>query len=410
MDENIAVEEDPPPDGAVGGDVVDRLRSSEIQRCRLAVEQYALAADLLRQRVCERVAAGVPQDRWQQGVAGEVALALHISPNTAGRFVARAVELEKHMPHTRARLYNGDLSPEAIPALLAGLSHLDISERQQADEELCADPATLTGLGLKQLAAKVEQVAYRLDAQATVDRNAAAEKDRTVTLRPQPEGMARLSLLLPMAQAVGAYAALRNHADTHVGHDQELRTRPQLMADTAFARLTGRDAADGQPVAVNLTVSAEVLLGDQPGTAHLDGGGVMPAEIARDLIGKATAKGVAWVRRLFIAPETGAVVAMDSRQRLFPDGLADVIRLRDRYCRTPYCDAPIAHTDHVTPHAKGGATSLENGQGLCAACNYAKEAPGWRSATVDDPSGRHTVETRTPTGHVHRSTAPNQAA
>ena len=389
---------------------MDRLRSSEVRRCRLALEQYALAADLLRKRVCERVAAGVPQDRWQQGVAAEVALALHISPNTAGRFVARAVELEKYMPHTRARLYDGDLSPEAIPTLLAGLSHLDIARRQQADVELCSDPATLAGLGLKQLAGKVEQVAYHLDAQATVDRNAAAEKDRSVTLRPQPEGMARLSLLLPMAQAVGAYATLRKHADELVGRDQELRTRPQIMADTAFARLTGREAVDGQPVTVHLTMPATVLLGEHAGTAHLDGGGTMPAEIARNLIEKATAAGIAWVKRLFVAPESGAVVAMDSRQRLFPDGLAEVIRVRDRYCRTPYCDAPIAHADHITPHAKGGATRFENGQGLCAACNYAKEAPGWRSATVDDPSGRHTVETRTPTGHVHRSTAPNQAA
>ena len=390
--------------------MVDRLRSSEIQRCRLAVEQYALAADLLRQRVCERVAAGLPQDRWQQGVAGEVALALHISPHTAGRFLARAVELERYMPHTRARLYDGDLSPEAIPTLLAGLSHLDIADRRRADEELCADRAVLAGLGLKQLAGKVQQVAYRLDAQATVDRIAAAEKDRTVTLRPLPEGMARLSLLLPMAQGVGAYAALRKHADGLVGRDQELRSRLQIMADTAFARVTGRDAADGQPVTVNLTISAQILIGDEPGAAHLDGGGSMPAEIARNLIGKAASKEVAWVRRLFVAPETGAVVAMDSRQRLFPDGLAEIIRLRDRYCRTPYCDAPIAHTDHVTPHAKGGATSFENGQGLCAACNYAKEAPGWRSATIDDESGRHTVETRTPTGHVHRSTVPKQAA
>ncbi|CAM3699566.1 HNH nuclease domain-containing protein [Tsukamurella ocularis] len=410
MDENTVREEEPPDLRAAGADVVDRLRSSEIRRSRLALEQYALAADLLRQRGCERVAAGVPQDRWRQGVAAEVALALHISPNTAGKMLGRAVELEKYMPHTRARLHDGDLSPEAIPTLLAGLAHLDIAQRQQADVELCADPATLAGLGLKQLAGKVEQVAYRLDAQATVDRNAAAEKDRTVTIRPLPEGMARVSLLLPMAQAVGAYAALRTHADALDGHDQELRTRGQIMADTAFARLTGREIVEGQPVTVNLTVPATVLLGDRPGTAHLDGGGTMPAEIARDLVGKATAAGVAWVRRLFVAPETGAVVAMESRQRLFADGLADLIRARDRYCRTPYCDAPIAHTDHIVLHATGGTTSLANGQGLCAACNYAKEAPGWRSATVDDPTGRHTVETRTPTGHLHRSTAPDQAA
>ncbi|WP_443081537.1 DUF222 domain-containing protein [Tsukamurella sp. USMM236] len=373
-------------------------------------EQYRLAAELLRERVCERVAAGLPQDRWQQGVAAEVGLALHMSPNTAAKFVARAVELEKILPHTRTRLREGDLAPEAIPVIVGGLAHLDASDRHTADELLCAEAATLAGMGLKQLAARVEQVAYRLDAQATVDRNAAAEKDRTVTIRPLPEGMARVSLLLPVARGVGVYAALRKHAATLIGIGADLRTRGQIMADTAFARITGREATGGQPVTVNLTLPATVLLGDQPGTAYLDGGGAMPAEIARNLIGKATAAGVAWVKRLYIAPETGAVVGMDSRARCFPDGLADMIRARDRYCRSPYCDAPIAHTDHVVPHAAGGPTSFDNGQGLCAACNYAKEAAGWSSAVVGDPSGRHTVDARTPSGHSLRSTAPRQAA
>ncbi|NMD56181.1 DUF222 domain-containing protein [Tsukamurella columbiensis] len=390
--------------------MAERLRASHVRRCRLVFEQYALAADLLRERVCERIAAGLAQDRWQQGVAAEIGLALHMSPHTAARFLARAVELERNMPQLRARLHAGDLTPEAIPTILAGLAHLDPSQRCAADGLLCADPATLAGLGPKQIAARVEQVAYRLDKQATVDRNAAAEKDRTVTIRPLPEGMARVSLLLPVAQGVGVYAALRKHADTLIGIGEDIRTRGQIMADTAFARITGREATAGQPVAVNLTIPATVLLGDQAETGHLDGGGTVPAEIARNLVGRATAAGLAWVKRLYIAPETGAVVAMDSRQRCFPDGLAEMIRARDRYCRTPYCDAPIAHTDHVVPHAAGGPTEFENGQGLCAACNYAKEAPGWRSATVDDVSGRHTVETRTPTGHVHRTTAPPQAA
>ncbi|MDQ6755169.1 MAG: hypothetical protein M3017_17645, partial [Actinomycetota bacterium] len=43
-------------------------------------------------------------------------------------------------------------------------------------------------------------------------------------------------------------------------------------------------------------------------------------------------------------------------------------------------------------------------QGLCERCNQAKEAPGWSSRPRPGP--RHTVETRTPTGHTYRSTAP----
>jgi hypothetical protein len=97
---------------------------------------------------------------------------------------------------------------------------------------------------------------------------------------------------------------------------------------------------------------------------------------------------------------------MESRARLFPTGIARFIATRDDTCRTSYCDAPIRHTDHATPAARGGPTSLINGLGDCEACNYAKEAPGWRVHTWCDTDGLHTAEFTTPTGDRHRSKAP----
>ena len=67
---------------------------------------------------------------------------------------------------------------------------------------------------------------------------------------------------------------------------------------------------------------------------------------------------------------------MDSRRRLFPAGAQRFLIARDQLCRTPWCDAPIRHIDHIEPHARGGATTIDNGQGLCAACNLSKQAPG----------------------------------
>ncbi|MEN8706825.1 MAG: HNH endonuclease signature motif containing protein, partial [Nocardioides marinisabuli] len=98
----------------------------------------------------------------------------------------------------------------------------------------------------------------------------------------------------------------------------------------------------------------------------------------------------------------GALVAMDSRARAFPASLGLFIDLRDRSCRTPWCDAPIRHHDHVVPDHAGGPTSATNGQGLCEACNQAKEAPGFTATTVGS-----TVVTTTPTGHQVRSRAPD---
>jgi len=56
--------------------------------------------------------------------------------------------------------------------------------------------------------------------------------------------------------------------------------------------------------------------------------------------------------------------------------------------------------------ARGGSTTAANGQGLCEACNYAKESPGWRADVISTVP--HRIEIIKPTGHVYRSTAPPQ--
>jgi hypothetical protein len=119
------------------------------------------------------------------------------------------------------------------------------------------------------------------------------------------------------------------------------------------------------------------------------------------------------LRRLFTTPDASQLVAMDSRRRVFDGQLRRFLTLRDQVCRTPWCDAPIRHGDHVVPDRAGGPTTAGNGQGLCQACNQAKEAPGW-SATTLDPGPTvarphappHRVRTTTPTGHAYDSTAP----
>ena len=111
-----------------------------------------------------------------------------------------------------------------------------------------------------------------------------------------------------------------------------------------------------------------------------------------------------WLRRLYTAPGTGELTSMDSRARLFPPGLRRLIQARDDTCRTPYCDAPIRHFDHIIPWHRGGPTTRANGAGLCEACNHTKETPGW--SVRPRPGPRHTLEIRTPTGHTYHSTAP----
>jgi HNH endonuclease len=108
-----------------------------------------------------------------------------------------------------------------------------------------------------------------------------------------------------------------------------------------------------------------------------------------------------FLRRLYTRPGDGQLAALDSTSRHFTANQRKFLLLRDQTCRTPWCGAPIRHADHVTPAEAGGATTIANSQGLCEACNHAKQAPGWTQTIIGDQ-----VVTTTPTGHRYRSNPP----
>jgi hypothetical protein len=147
-------------------------------------------------------------------------------------------------------------------------------------------------------------------------------------------------------------------------------------------------------VAVNLVISDETLLGRDNTPAVIEGHGPIPASVARNLVSDAATdeRSKATLRRLYRHPQAGTLVAMESRQRCFPRGLAKFIGLRDQTCRTPYCDAPIRHRDHAQPRNRGGPTSPINGLGSCERCNYTKESPGWQITAAEDENGVHTTD------------------
>ncbi|MGB6207506.1 HNH endonuclease, partial [Mycobacterium sp.] len=257
------------------------------------------------------------------------------------------------------------------------------------------------------IAAAGKKIAYRLDPHSVGDRAAKAETERTVTIRPAPDTMTYLTALLPVAQGVSVYAALRRAADICA----DGRSRGQVMADTLVERVAGRSAATPTPIAVNLVLTDHTLLGGDNTPAEISGYGPIPAEVARGLVSDAVsdARSRATLRRLYAHPSSGALVAMESRARLFPGGLAAFIGLRDQRCRTPYCDAPIRHRDHARPWARGGSTSAANGLGQCERCNYVKETAGWKVEPNIDKTCRHTATFTTPTGAQYRSGAPPRA-
>jgi hypothetical protein len=75
-------------------------------------------------------------------------------------------------------------------------------------------------------------------------------------------------------------------------------------------------------------------------------------------------------------------------------------------CRTAYCDAPVRHVDHARPVRDLGETGIDNGVGLCEACNYTKDLPGWQTTLLTRSDGSKFLDLTSPTGHRQRSRAP----
>ena len=387
--------------------LVERIAELERIKSAAAAGQARAAAALDAARRDAEAAAGVPTAQRGRGVASEIALARRDSPARGGRHLGFAKALVHEMPYTLAALESGALSEWRATLIVRESACLDVEDRRALDAELCADPGGLNGMGDARVAAAAKSIAYRLDPHAVVERAAKAENDRTVTIRPAPDTMTYLTALLPVTQGVSVYAALRREADMR----GDGRSRGQVMADTLVERVTGRDAAIPTPIAVNLVLTDETLLGGDSAPADICGYGPIPAAVARAMVSSAVAdrRSRATLRRLYAHPRSGALVAMESRARIFPRGLAAFIDLRDQRCRTPYCDAPIRHRDHAQPWARGGPTTADNGRGSCERCNYTKEAPGWRVSTSIDETHTHTAEFTTPTGKTYRSGAPPRA-
>ena len=442
---------------------IDAIEALERLKATAAAAQARLTAEFAASQRADQSTRRVRAGRLGQGIAAQVALARRESPTRGARHVGLATVLVDEMPHALAALAAGRLSEWQVTLLARETACLTLADRREVDRRLCADPATTEGWGDRRLVAETQKIAYRCDPEAAVRRARRAEADRHVSLRPAPDTMTYLTALLPVADGVAAWAALGREAD-RCRAAGDPRGRGQVMADALVQRVTGQRPGE-IGVEVQLVMTDRTLLRGDAEPAHLTGYGTVPAGWARDLVrrtgaspdrtsrtrgdraGTASATaadrrptegsaadrrptrarpptdgppgpaadpdadliaaGRLWLRRLYTAPGSGELVALASRARRVPRGLAQHVVARDQSCRTPWCDAPIRHTDHVVAFAAGGRTEAANLQGLCERCNYAKQAPGWRAGPAPGrPGERHSVIVRTPTGDLYPSTAP----
>ncbi|WP_265447696.1 HNH endonuclease [Flexivirga meconopsidis] len=348
---------------------------------------------------------GIAEQETTRVVASQVGLARRTSPRNGSRLVALAQALTD-MPRTMQALRAGVIGEWQATLVTRETIFLSAQDRAEVDAQVADQLGTASDRHLERAA---RAAAYRVDPGVAAARRAKAVGDRRVTLRPAPDAMTWLTAHLPVQDGLACMAALNGALhDRPAPADAPAKsmTRGQRMADTFVERLTGRSPARGADVEVQLLMPISTLTADEP--AVVPGYGPVPADLAREMVGGAAPATPPrtqpddpprWrsfadhllaqtgadaepqpgrrvhIRRVFTHPSSGDLIGMDSRSRTYPGLLAQLIGLRDQICRTPWCGAPIAHTDHIRPHSQGGPTSERNGAGLCAQCNYAKEHP-----------------------------------
>jgi len=336
-------------------------------------------------------------------MGAQAGLARHESPYRGRRLLTLARALVDDHPQILGMLEAGDINEHRAELITLETQDLGRDDRLVVDRAMADFLAAYPCPGDRAVADQTRRVVMRIDEAGAMRRPEKAHSRRHVTSRTFGDGTAQVNGTIADYQMVAIMGSLDERVALMRSMGDE-RSSAQIRADLFVERLTGQVIATSVPLAIHLVVSAESLLGDATEPAEVPGLGPIPAALARKLALASPEQG-ATIRRLFA--DTDHLVAMESTSRTFDGLLRAFITIRDRRCRTPWCDAPIRHLDHPRPAAAGGRTSLHNSQGLCESCNYVKEEPGWTaevvSTAVIEP---HIIEVTDPIGHHHSSREP----
>ncbi len=402
---------------------------AELERLKnvCAAAQAAVTVDLDEQAAVDRQAREGElghRRREREGVTLEVSLARRVSPQRSRSLIGLARALHDRLPQTLAAFREGRVSEWA--ASLVEKETRGLTDEQAREVDALLAP-TLGTCSEGRLARRAASLAYEADKRGFLERHARAVGDRYVSIRPAADGMVRLSGLLPLVEGVALHRSLEESARAaHLaatsaaegGGDGtpgqgEVPTVAQLRADELVRRVTGVDPArEGVPVEIGLVMTDRALLDEGEDPARAPGYGPVPAALARMIAASGSTRDVevgearAWLRRLLLDPVDSTLAEVDGRRRCFTGPLRRFVVARDQECAMPYCHAPIQDVDHVARARDGGATTADNGQGLCRACNLDKETEELRTEVVTAADGTRAVRVRTRYGQVHHSQPP----
>lgn len=374
-----------------------RLRWWQVRRAVEAAWRLPTATRVALDSHLARMAA---EGRLRNGFAAALSrLVIDLDPELTERLLAdalaeRAVVIRPDQDVAGIGRLSASLPAEGAVMVAAGLDRL-------ADTALAQPPAGLPAEGRtadnRRADALVGLLACALDA---LDATDATDEGSGSAAATDSTGGAGASTV-----ARGATAA----ADPAAAVVAAVRVATELPAGT----VAGPDAAvggarggrrRGRSARIQVTVSAETLLGVREHAGHLDGWGPITPAHARRL---AVIEGATW-QRILTDPVSGSVLDI-GRTRYAPTAaITDHVLTRDGgRCRRPGCHHRARDLDHAQPWDQGGTTAVGNLQAVCRSCHTAKHARGsgnpW-SVTMDRGAP---IIWRTPHGGRAATPAPD---
>lgn len=427
-------------------EAIERIQLREQLKRKLSggqAEETHRFVDLRRAAEAEKNIAASRQGR---GTDAEVGFARGESAYVGASLTATADALCTVLPSTLHALFQGRVSEFHARVVSDETMHLSDSHRRAIDTAIAH---RLGSASTSQLRKLIEGHAYRLDRQAAeqrAERKKARRLRRRVTLDKASDDTVYITAQLPTHQGLAVMEALKQQAQKRLqtarqepdrSHRAEVKplnpfsgpvesptgpsaniwageelpaaapklsacqatnqpslARDETMADLFVELLTGQATANGVTAEIIVVMQDSTAFGESNMPGWVPGEGALPAHVLKDWLEDPEAE--KFIRRMYTRPADGQLVALESKRRNFPKGLAKMFALRDDICATPWCNNKIKDCDHRIPWARGGPTSWANGNGLCKACNLRKELPGWSHRGTPDA-----LTVITPTGHQY---------
>ena len=416
------------------------------------VKQGALA------RVEEAVAEEAPVRQESQPVrfggdeahalaVTEVSTACALSEGTAARLLNDAAELTTSFWEVLEALEAGEISD--VHARIIVEQARSLPDGQAERFASIALRRTRTRHGRRRTPAELRACLRRLREQlhpeSLAARKEAAQRERGVWFRAEPDGMCTLSAFLTAEVGMAIYSGLDRDARLASARAAELREIPgdsaaaepgtatepgpapeastpadaptlsEFRAEAlAYRFLGGPDGVESgvfRPEIV-VTIPVERVMGGSPGS----GGGALPAEpefgtaelqgygpLDAATAGRLAALAPSWYL-LFTDNTTGQALGVGRRAYRPPKALRQYLQCRDGTCRFPGCTrrASVCEPDHTIEWQGGGTTDPGNLAMLCRRHHALKSIGAW-SYRHSSPYGD--LEWRSPLGRRYTTEA-----